>query len=556
MPPNHLVAQRIAAINVYPNASAQDSTSSFAAADTVRVGGLNVICRDCPLRPSIVDEAFEQEKGDLYSPLAHRKTLQRLAEYNTFRYIAMDYEPVPGNDSLLILNAYLQPRLRRRFEGELGLTYNSADYFGPNAKLAYVNRNLLRGAELFRLEGEFSYVQFLGGQGEARVPTSGIYGLTAQLQVPRLWLPNRRQLIPRVFTSSTILELGGKVEQLRMNLAQFGKEITDNNLNELAGVLEDDPEASESLSLRQYRFQFGYNWKRRVANNHQLIPLSIRFQDPSVSSDQVLDLARVANLAPGVTAEQTSRFDRMLVYSPNYTYTLDTRLRGLSTHSFFLKQFTSFNVNNVFPVGTNADLRDREVSLYPMLETDLRYYLTFNKRQQFATRLHGGIAFPVFSDRAIVPYFDLFSIGGPNSLRGFAPRQVGPAATVPFANNLLTFGGFGNLILEGSVEYRHRVSDLIEVALFADAGNIWTYKTEREELETDFKVDSFMDQVALDAGLGFRFDLQFLLLRIDLAKPLIVPYAEAAELLVIPNADARDVPSSGLRLVVAFGYPF
>jgi outer membrane protein assembly factor BamA len=556
VPRNHLYPQRIVDVNVYANAEPEDSTGNYGKLDTTRVKGINVICRDCPLRPTIVDEAFEMSAGDLYSPLEHKKTLQRLADYNTFRYIAMSYDPVPGADSLLVLNAYLQPRLRRRFEGELGITYNSADYFGPSAKLAYVNRNLLRGAELLRLEGEFSLAQFLGDPGAARVPNAGTYGFTAQLQVPRLWMPKRRKLIPRVFTSGTVIELGGKIENLRMNLIQFNDEIIANNLTELANLIEGDPDATERISLTQLRFQFGYTWRRRVTKNHSLNPFSIRLQNPSVANEQVLDLARVANLAPGATGAQTNRFDRMLVFSPNYTYNLDTRLRGLAKHSFFLRQFVSMNMNNVFPVGIGSEFRDRETSFYPLLETDARYYLQLNRATQIAARFHGGIAFPLFSDRAIVPYFDLFSIGGPNSLRGFAPRQVGPGRTVPFANNLLTFGGYGNLLLESSVELRYRVDPMVELAAFTDFGNIWTYKTELIALETDFKTGNLAGDLAVDAGVGVRFDLQFLVLRIDLAKPLVRPYADNAALLVPPFANARDVPEDNIRLVVAFGYPF
>jgi outer membrane protein insertion porin family len=556
VPRNHLYPQRIVEVNVYANAEPEDSTGNYGAPDTTRVNGINVICRDCPLRPAIVDEAFEMSAGDLYSPLRHKKTLQRLADYNTFRYIAMSYDPVPGADSLLVLNAYLQPRLRRRFEGELGISYNSADYFGPSAKVAYVNRNLLRGAELLRLEGEFGLAQFLGDPGAARVPNAGIYGFTAQLQVPRLWMPERRKLIPRVSTSGTVIELGGKIENLQMNLIQFKDEIIANNLTELANLIEADPEATERISLTQLRFQFGYTWQRRVTKNHSLNPFSIKLQNPSVSNEQVLDLAREANLAPGATGGQTNRFDRMLVFSPNYTYNLDTRLKARATHAFFLRQFVSMNMNNVFPVGAGAEFRNREISFYPLLETDARYYLTLNKTMQVASRFHGGIAFPLFRERVIVPYFDLFSIGGPNSLRGFAPRQVGPGRTVPFANNLLTFGGYGNLLLEGSVEFRYQVDPLVELAAFTDFGNIWTYKTELEELETDFNTDTFFGDLAVNAGIGVRFDLQFLVLRIDLAKPIVVPYAENAALLIAPFANARDVPDDNLRLVVAFGYPF
>lgn len=554
VPYNHTVAQRIKAINVY--FSADDDAEAGRGGDPIELGGLNIFCDDCPLRPKIVDEAFIMQAGDLYSPERHRNTLQRLADYNTFRYIAMSYDRVPGTDSLLVLNANLEPRLRRRFEVELGLTFNSADYFGPNAKFTYLNRNLLRGAELLRLEGEFSLAQFLGEASAARVPNSGLYGFTAQLNVPRLWLPKKRKLIPRVTTSGTVIELGGKLENLQMNLQQFSTELEEANLTQLQRLLEDNPEATERISLTQLRFQFGYTWRRRVTKHHALNPLSLRLQNPVVSNEEVLDLAREVNLAPGADGAQTNRFDRMLVFSPNYTYNLDTRQAGARTHHFFLRQYVSFNVNNVFPVGTDADQRARETSYYPLLETDARYYLTLSRTSQIAARFHGGIAFPLFSKRAIVPYFDLFSVGGPNSLRGFAPRQIGPGQTVPFANNLLTFGGYGNLMLEGSIEYRHRLDPLLELAVFADAGNIWTYQTELEDLETDFRTEAFSGDLAVNAGLGARFDLEFLILRIDFAKPLVTPYAENARLLRVPYADARNVPDDDWRLVVAFGYPF
>ena len=556
VPVKHLRPQRVVAINVYANAASRADVNSYGPGDTTVYKDMRIICRDCPLRPEIVDEAFAMEVGDLYSPRNHRKTLQRLADYQTFRYIAMEYEEVPGSDSTLVLNAYMEPRLKRRFEGEVGLSYNNADYFGPNLKLAYVNRNLLRGAELLRIEGDFTYAQFLGTAGEARVPNSGIYGLTASLKVPRLWLPKRRKLIPRVFTSGTTIEIGGKVESLSLTLDNFREEIADENLRNLAQAVEDDPDVTERLSLQQFRFQYGYTWKRRVANQHALNPISIRFQNPSVSDEEVLELAQSVNLAPGAANAQTTRFDRMLVFSPNYSITVDGRLNGLSTHEFFFRQFISGNVNNVFPVGRDADLREREVSIYPILDTDFRYYLTLSSQFQFATRLRGGAAFPLLSDRAIVPYFDLFTIGGPNSLRGWAPRQLGPGRTVPFANNLLSSAGLGNVIIETSAEVRWKFNPLVELAFFADAGNVWTYRTELEALETDFKTSAFSGDLAIDAGVGLRFDLQFLIFRIDLARQIQTPYAENAELLRIPYAEARNVPDLGTNLVLAFGYPF
>ncbi len=555
VPPEHLIPQRIVEVNVYPNIDPAD-TVGRSQLPSYKVGGITVFCDDCPLRPEILDEGFATEAGFLYNPDLHRKTLRRLASYNTFRYISLDYTSVPNSDSTLILNAYMQPLPRRRIEGEFGLTFNSARYIGPNVRLAYTNRNLLRGAELLRLEGDFSYAVFLGNSDDIRVPRSGIYGLTATLDVPRLWLPKRRKIIPRVMTSGTRMSVGAKIERLDLTLSKFGQEINQLNLNELETIVEEDPQASETVSLLQLRAEYGYTWQRRIKKSHILNPFAVRFQNPVVSNPEVLDIARNLGLAPGQdnTTAGASRFDEMLVYSPNYTLTYDTRLDGEDVANFFWQQYLSMNWNNIFPTVNDGNA-DRITSIYPQVETDLRYYHNFSVTSQLALRLHGGVAFPI-SDRAIVPYFDLYTIGGPNSLRGFIPRQLGPGRTAPINNNLLTFRGYGNLLLESSIEWRQKITPLIEVAAFVDAGNIWTYKTEAEPLDTDFRSSSFINELAMNYGFGFRFDLTFLLFRLDLAKPFQIPYEETVADFRIPREFVGDPVEDGWRLVIGFGYPF
>ncbi|PHI18577.1 hypothetical protein CEQ90_17305 [Lewinellaceae bacterium SD302] len=548
--PRHLIPQRIERVDIYPNLEDRDSISRRNL-PVSEFKGLNIHCIDCPLRDKILDEAIAIRPDDLYAQQKHRKTLSRLSSYNTFRYIAVDYQPVSGSDSLLRMKVFTKPLLRRRIEGELGVSYNNARYFGPEIAFAYTNRNLFRGAELLRLEGDFTYALFLGGEDEARIPRSSIYGLKATLEVPRLYLPRRRKLIPRVMSSGTAIELGFRTEALRMNLSQFSDEISEQGLTDLAEDLAQDSSATENVNLRQLFGQFGYFWQRRVKKKHRLYPLSFRYQNPSVNNQEVLELSRNLGITQG-GSQNLSRFDRMLLWSPNYTLTYDTRLDGLDGNNLFWQQYLSFNVNRVTPVGTGMEDAKTEISLYPQVETDLRYYHVFNRTQVLAARIHGGIAYAL-TDRAIVPYFDQYTIGGPNSLRGFVPRQLGPGRTIPVDNNLLSFGGYGNVILEGSVEFRQKFNPIVEVAGFVDAGNIWTYKTELEELTSDFRRSSFIDEIALNAGIGLRLDFQFLILRIDLAQPLIIPYED--EVLNQPP-DEREEVDKNLKFVLAFGHPF
>lgn len=557
IPPQHFRPQRITEINIYPDFDVADTSNRYRLPVT-EIGGLRIFCAECPLRAKVIDEGFAMKAGDLYDPDQHRKTLRRLAGYKTFRYISMDYEEEAGSDSTLILNAFMTPLLRRRVEGELGLTYNSARYVGPNVRLAYTNRNMFRGAELFKISGDFSYTKFLGSSDQIRVPTSGVYGIDASLTIPRLWLPKRRKILPRVTTSGTVISVGGKMEQLSLTLAKFSTEIREQQLGELAALIESDPEATESVTLMQLRAQYGYTWQRRVKKSHSLNPFSVRYQDPLVNNDQVLSIARTLGLSAGVDqagGAQTSRFDRMIVFSPNYTLTYDTRLDGEDVHNLFWQQYLSMNLNNIFPVGPGTEDAERVTSLYPQLETDLRYYWRFSRPTSLNFRVHGGIAFPL-SDRAIVPYFDLYSVGGPNSLRGFIPRGVGPGRTVPVNNNLLSIGGFGNLMLESSVELRHKINALIEFALFYDAGNVWTYKTENEPLDTDFRQTQFVNELAMDYGVGVRFDLTFLIFRLDIAFPFQIPYEDETKAFRVPMNFKGPEPSKDPNIVIAFGYPF
>lgn len=551
VPESHLKPQQLLQVNVFPNIQLGDTLPRLNA-DTIMHEGIRIVCQDCPLRPSIIDEAFATKAGELYSPENHDKSLRRLASYNMFRYVSFSYDRVPGSDSSLILNAYLQPQLRRRVEFEAGVSYNNARYFGPEIGFAYTNRNLLKGAELLRIEGDFSYAFFLGNRDQTRVPRSGVYGLSASLNIPRLWMPKRRKIIPRVMNSGTSILLGGRVEDLQMNLARFEPEIIAGEFAGLAEKIANDSTTTENVSLRQFRIEYGYNWQRKTTKKHQLFPLSIRYQDPSASSEDVLQLSRQLGLAQQSSNQGVSRFDRMLLFVPNYQLTLDTRLAKLKTHNTLWQQKIALGINNIFPLGNNGT-GGSELSIYPQLETDLRHYWLFNNRQSIAARIHAGIAFPL-TDRAIVPYFDLYTIGGPNSLRGFSPRQLGPGRTVPLENSLLTLGGFGNVLLETSIEYRHRINSMVEVALFADAGNIWTYKTELEPLDTDFNTSSFLDEIAANAGVGLRFDLQFIILRIDVAKPLLIPYEDQFN-----DPDTLPVGArldDQIKFVLAFGYPF
>ena len=102
------------------------------------------------------------------------------------------------------------------------------------------------------------------------------------------------------------------------------------------------------------------------------------------------------------------------------------------------------------------------------------------------------------------------------------------------------------------MEYRSKVSPLIELAAFVDAGNIWTIKDYEEQPGGLFKWNRFYKELGVAYGGGIRFDLNFLLLRLDFGMKAHNPALPDGERWTIfkPDFD-RD-----FAFHFAIGYPF
>ncbi|MFO7725717.1 MAG: outer membrane protein assembly factor BamA [Oceanipulchritudo sp.] len=100
-----------------------------------------------------------------------------------------------------------------------------------------------------------------------------------------------------------------------------------------------------------------------------------------------------------------------------------------------------------------------------------------------------------------VPFFDRFYLGGPNSLRGFDFRDVGPlAGREPIGGNSYAFG---------SLEYSIKVADPLRLALFYDWGFV-------NQDDFDFNPSSYND----NWGFGIRLLVLGNPLRLDFGIPI------------------------------------
>ena len=153
-------------------------------------------------------------------------------------------------------------------------------------------------------------------------------------------------------------------------------------------------------------------------------------------------------------------------------------------------------------------------SQYVRTDLSLSRKIMLGEKTAVAGRLYGGIA-KAYGNSDAVPFDRLFYAGGSNSMRGWAPRTLGPGS-VPDPHSKYP-AQLGDMKLEANLEFRFPVWGIVHGATFFDLGNIWYLKSETESYPSEavFHLRDFYKQLALNTGLGIRFDIKFAVLRLD-----------------------------------------
>jgi outer membrane protein insertion porin family len=119
-----------------------------------------------------------------------------------------------------------------------------------------------------------------------------------------------------------------------------------------------------------------------------------------------------------------------------------------------------------------------------------------------------------------VPFYDRFYLGGPDSLRGFDYRAVGPVQEgEPIGGNSFAFG---------SLEYSIKVADPLRLAVFYDWGFV-------NEDDFDFNPSSYND----NWGFGVRLLVLGNPLRLDFGLPITTTQKYRNGILVYDNDDGN-----------------
>lgn len=461
----------------------------------------------------------------LYTRRDHALTLSRLMGLGTFQFVDLKFFEVDSLPNRLNAEMRLTPVINQSLRGEVEIVNKSNNFAGPGINLNYRHRNLARGAELLVLGlsasqetqvGRANNEQSNGNNEPQSAINSFALGLTADLYIPRIISPIKSvRNLRSEFVPKTRFRVGATYVN-RVNYFQ----------------------------MIGYNASYSYIWKPRATVTHELTPINLQYVDTSSVSDEFRQQLRES---PYLAQSFQNQFILGGIYNFNYN---DQARLDLRNHVYFNANIDgSGNLASLFyrVSGSQKDpqtVAGQSFSQYLRLDFDTRYYLQLSKGSMIATRLLTGVGFS-YGNSSTLPYVKQFFIGGPNSLRAFRSRSVGPGTyRSDFATSF--FDQTGDIRFEANLEYRQDLIQYVKGALFVDAGNIWLTRATPEKPGAEFVASQFLRQLAVGAGAGLRIDAQVIVLRFDVGVPLRIPVPETA----------TSKPSKKPVLNIAIGYPF
>lgn len=494
-------------------------------------GDIYVVDPEKKFKPKIFDRALYFNKGDIYNRKDHNLSLNRLISLGVFKFVKNEFVVSDSLNHKFDAYYVLTPRELQSLRLEALARTNSANYAGSEVNLNWTQRNFFRGAEQFKASVYGAFDVQIGGPSDAE----NIFraGANAQLSIPRIVAPFR-------FSSSSAFVP-------RTNI-QLGYEFQNR---------------TTLYTLNTFNASFGYQWKENVRKEHELKLIDISLINPANVTPKFEELAMNNPYLRRIAEQQ-------LIFGPTYSYTYSTTMLP-KKNTFYYKGMLDLagNIAGLISGGNAKEGNQKSIfgvpfSQYAKIENDFRFYHKLTEKTSFATRLIAGVAIP-YGNSKHIPFSRQFFVGGSNSIRAFRARTLGPGSYDPRDGNntRAAFDQAGDVKLELNAEYRANLYKFLNVAVFADAGNIWLINDDLDENGINtrpggkFSKD-FLSEVAVGAGVGLRLDFSILILRLDLAMPLRVPYYDKGDRWSFDkiNFGSGSWRKDNLILNIAIGYPF
>ncbi len=531
---------RVKKINLYTSDPQKLSSSDFK----------NVIIHDSihiysngKLRynPQNLTNLVSIKKNHLYSDLMRSKTIRQLNNLDNFQYPSVSYKYLE-NQHDLEANILLSPKKRFSLGFGFDLKHSNIEDVGIAFENSFTSRNIFRGAE--RLE-----ISTRGTVGKSSKTTISEFGIDFRLKFPRFYIPLFNiKPIPLEKNPITYISLGTSKQtnigldrqsfkfdynydwdhrfNKKINLGILNIELVNNkNSVNYFNIYSNSYDVINSIS-KNYNINSNY----LNSSNNLIIPSGINsFIDDVVNKNfniQTNDFNTINyindrrnrlisnNLIIG-SSFSFIKNGRENIYDNNFSqFKIKFELAGNLT-DFLAKQFDASQDE-----FGNKKILGLAYSQY--LKTEFNYikHFSITSNSTLAFRGFYGIAIP-FGNSKNIPFSKSFFSGGSNDNRAWEVYRLGPGSS-----GAISEFNEANMKIAFNVEYRFRLIGKLDSAIFSDFGNIWNVYDNTNDPKRTFDGFKDLNEIAIGSGIGFRYNLGYFVLRLDMGLKTYNPVLE------------------------------
>ena len=450
-----------------------------------------------PVRPRIILADTRLRPGMLFSQEAYEESVNRLSAKGIFSSVDISFTPRPAPDSTGVLDMTINTILDKPYDltFQANVIGKTSRRVGPGLNISLTKRNAFRGGERFSINAGANYEFQVGG--EASMGDSYDFSLGTTLEFPRL-------LVPKFIT-----------KRRRWYTTPFTQIDVTGTLTRRAGYF------NRVLVTAEY----SYTIQPTATSIHRLAPLALAYGRTTSKTQKYEE--KMAQTAVGFVALQDELIPRM-----RYTYIYTSPQSRVNPVHFTTTLTQAGLFTNLLTTALTHHTwgeRDKTVlgtpfSQFVKLEAEIRKTWKIGEHDTFVFHFYGGMM-AAYGNDAEGPFSELLYISGFNDLRAFTQRSIGPGDNHNTDRQLAYLYGGGDLKLVMNLEYRPRLFGSLYGALFLDAGNVWYLKHDVREFYRDLlDANSVKRDIAVNTGIGIRYDLDYFVIRLDWGLGLHVPY--------------------------------
>ncbi len=477
-----------------------------------------------PIRSRVLMADVKLRPRQLYSHDAYLQSASKLNATGLFSSVNMALTPRDTTAQCDTLDLALNCTFDKPWDFYVETNFNARTIgrMGPEFRMGVTRRNAFRGAEKIDINVHGSYEW--ATSNNASDMSNYEYGADASVEFPRI-------IAPFFGGNRVSRDRQGNIRRDSQGRAvrRYRFYSTPSTLAKLSTDVIYRP---GYYKMHVVSGEWTYRWQTSAQSRHEFSPLTLKYQ---FMNSHTSEFDSLMSDNPYLMSTMQDYF----VPEMRYTYTYSSPSSYLHPIRWETTLVESGNGVALYDLATGKKWNDKEKEMFKnpysqflKIETDFTKTWTLDAASKLVGHINAGYIH-VYGNSVWLPNSELFYVGGANSIRALNVRGAGPGAVRSFGNNAADY-----ILRNGSIkfvcnlEYRRQFFGNLYGAVFLDAGNVWTPPGKHFGDSTidkvyeagNFKWRNFLREQAVGTGLGIRYDLDFLIIRLDWGVALHVPY--------------------------------